>query len=120
MSERETSKQYLKLPEFCRFTGLSPSTVRRRVRDGSIPCFQPGGPDHVLLFEIDALKHAPSTPRTSPSDADSPKGEGDRLHGPDAGQPAAAQNHTNQRGPGSKWKRELDTLQICTPKSKTE
>lgn len=117
---KEFTRLYLKLPEFCRLTGLSASTVRRRVRDGSIPCFQPGGPDHVLLFKIDALKHASSSPRTSPSGADSPKVDGDRLHGPDAVQPVAAQSHTNQRGPGPKWKRELDAFQISTPKSTTE
>lgn len=117
---KEFTRLYVKLPEYCRLTGLSASTVRRRVRDGSIPYFQPGGPDHVLLFATDALMHASSTPRTSPSVAESPKAEGERLHGPDAGQPAAAQNHTNQRGPGPKWKRELDAFQICTPKSKTE
>ena len=110
----------MKLPEFCRLTGLSKSTVRRRVRDGSIRVEQLGGPKHILLFATDALKHASSTPRTTPSDAESPKAEGDRLHGPDAGQPAAAQNHTNPRGPGPKWKRELDAIQISTPKSTTE
>jgi len=117
---KEFTRLYLKLPEFCRLTGLSASTVRRRVSDGSIPVKQPGGPNHILLFATDALMHASSTPRTSPSVADSPKAEGDRLHGPDADQPSVDHNYTNQRGPGPKWKRELDALQFCTPKTLIE
>lgn len=49
---------FLSLSEFSRLTGLSPSTIRRRVRDGSIRALQPGGRRTRLLFTVSALDSA--------------------------------------------------------------
>ena len=116
----EITRRYLKLPEFCRLTGLSASTVRRRVREGSIPVEQPGGPKHLLLFGIDALEHAPKTSHASLTATDSQEADGDHRHGPVADQPSVDHSDSYQRGPGPKWKRELAAFQISTPKSTTE
>lgn len=113
------TRQYLKLPEFCRLTGLSKSTVRRRVRDGSIRVEQLGGPKHILLFSIDALAQASRPLHSSSRTADSSKDHLVRLQGADAVN-APANGDTNQGGPGPKWKRELAALQMHTPKSITE
>lgn len=50
------SETYLTLQEFSERTGLSLATVRRRIKDGSLPVWQPGGhrtairiPESVLL-----------------------------------------------------------------------
>ena len=52
----ELTRQFLSLSEFSKVTGLSPATIRRRVRDGSIQAYQPGGPGKKLLFPPDAME----------------------------------------------------------------
>ena len=116
----EIARRYLKLPEFCRLTGMSESTVRRRVRDGSIACYQPGGLNHLLLFDVTALTHASNACRAKPTVTDSATTEGDVLHDQDAGASATAPKHTDQRGPGPKWKRELAAFELCTRQSRNE
>jgi hypothetical protein len=41
--------------EFAALSGLSLSSVWRRIADGSLPCDQPGGPRHRRLIPIFAL-----------------------------------------------------------------
>ena len=62
---------YLTIPEFARHTTLSESTVRRRIREGTIPVHQPGGKRHRILIDRNALRYASS----SPTDADCPPAE---------------------------------------------
>ena len=45
-----TPTHYLSVEEFGAVTGLSVSTVRRRIRDGSLPVFQPGGKKSRILI----------------------------------------------------------------------
>jgi hypothetical protein len=66
------AKQFLKIREFSRISGLSVSTIRRRVRDGSIPAIQPGGAGKVILFARDALERQ-SSPPTSGENTPTPK-----------------------------------------------
>ncbi|MHB9050013.1 MAG: helix-turn-helix transcriptional regulator [Pirellulales bacterium] len=53
--DTENPRQYLSLREFQKATGLSESTIRRRVKDGSLLVHQPGGKRKKLLFPRDAL-----------------------------------------------------------------
>ena len=53
-----TSRQFLTLKEFLEYCHLSESTVRRRVREGSLPVVQIGGKGKKLLFPADALTRA--------------------------------------------------------------
>ncbi|QDT63562.1 helix-turn-helix domain-containing protein [Calycomorphotria hydatis] len=39
----ETGESYLSIKKFARLSGLSESTVRRRINDGTLPYSQPGG-----------------------------------------------------------------------------
>ena len=113
----EITKQYLALPKFCYLTGLSASTVRRRVRDGSISSLQPGGRKTKLLFAIDAIAggcHADST-ATNPS-----KPEGIPVDKAESFLPATPPTNSELHGRGPKWKRELAALQICTPRTEDE
>ena len=64
MDARDVSRTYLTLHEFASATGLSESTVRRRVRDGSLRFVQPGGPGTRILFRVDALERSPD-PRSA-------------------------------------------------------
>ena len=50
-----TSRQFRTLKEFLAYSHLSESTIRRRVRDGSLPAIQVGGKGKKLLFPADAL-----------------------------------------------------------------
>lgn len=59
MEAHEILRSYLTLREFSVTTGLSESTLRRRVRDGSLPFVQPGGPGTRILFRADALERKP-------------------------------------------------------------
>lgn len=57
-SQRTQSGQacrYLTFDEFERSVPLSVSTIRRRLKDGSIPYIQPGGRGHSVLIREDAL-----------------------------------------------------------------
>lgn len=48
-------RRFLTVDEVARVTGLSASTIRRRVRDGSITAVQPGGRRKRLLFDAESL-----------------------------------------------------------------
>ncbi len=45
----------LPVNEFARWSSLSISTIRRRIRDGSLPAWQPGGPGTRLLIPVTCL-----------------------------------------------------------------
>jgi hypothetical protein len=47
---------YVSPREFSHFSGLSLSTIRRRIRDGSLPVSQPGGSRTRVLIRRDALE----------------------------------------------------------------
>jgi hypothetical protein len=47
---------YLSLAEFSALSGLSVTTLRRRIKDGSLPYRQLGGRRHRLLIPRDALE----------------------------------------------------------------
>ena len=51
-------KQYLTIDELSMRSGLSVSTLRRRVREGNIEALQPGGPGTRLLFRPDVLERS--------------------------------------------------------------
>ena len=64
MSERNRL-EYLKLKDFVARSGLSESTVRRRVRDGSLTAVQVGGKGKKLLFPVDGLERIHARGETS-------------------------------------------------------
>ena len=49
-------RRFFSIAEFAELSGLSISTVRRRLRDGSLPIVQPGGPRTRVLVPADVLK----------------------------------------------------------------
>ena len=51
----EEQRKYIDIGELVARTGMSESTVRRRVRDGSLHAVQLGGKGKKLLFAVDAL-----------------------------------------------------------------
>jgi excisionase family DNA binding protein len=50
--------RFLTLQEFARLSRLSESTIRRRVRDSSLPAVQMGGRGKKLLIPADALEQS--------------------------------------------------------------
>jgi hypothetical protein len=71
--------RYVSLGQLSELSGLSASTLRRRIRDGSPQVFQPGGPGTRLLFRPDVLEiplrsqdRAGSITDTHPSLSDAP------------------------------------------------
>ena len=52
------SQAYLTIAQFCEQSGLSDSTVRRRVQDGSLPAIQLGGKGKKILLPATALSLA--------------------------------------------------------------
>lgn len=77
-------RRYLTYEELSALTGLSLSTLRRRVLDGTIPFFQPGGPRTRVVFPADVV---------------------DRLMEPAAPLPQPLPPKTQRRGPQPKWQR---------------
>jgi excisionase family DNA binding protein len=73
--------QFVDIPEFSKRTGLSDSTIRRRIRDGSLQSWQPGGPRTRLLLPL-AQMDAPSE-NLAPRPANpSARSQPERLSGP--------------------------------------
>ena len=60
---------YLKFKEFTLRSGLSESTIRRRVRDGSLPAIQVGGKGKKLLFAENALEQTSNRMPAATSDS---------------------------------------------------
>lgn len=82
---REGPPRFYSVPEFCAVTGLSAATVRRRIRDGSLPKWQPGGANTRVLIPAGALDLL--TPAIAQDE--------DRAHGRNDLAPA--------RGPRPRW-----------------
>lgn len=57
---------YITIEQFCNRTSLSESTVRRRIRDGHLSHWQPGGPKTLILIPIDCLPSFANAPLSSP------------------------------------------------------
>lgn len=49
-------RTHVSVEEFARLSGLSPKTIRRRLDDGSLPKFQPGGPRTRVTIPLAALQ----------------------------------------------------------------
>lgn len=77
-------KPFLTLKEFSQTTGLSQSTIRRRVKDGSIKVIQLGGKRCRILFPIQALEQA-SQPDLSKSKSLEPTPKSRPKSGPKPG-----------------------------------
>ncbi|MFP4105889.1 MAG: helix-turn-helix domain-containing protein [Phycisphaerae bacterium] len=56
VSKTEPVNSYMSPEEFAAHSGLSQATVRRRIRDGSLPHVQPGGKGCRILIPVNALE----------------------------------------------------------------
>lgn len=97
-------RRYVSIAEFVRLTGLSDSTIRRRIRDGSLSAVQLGGRGTEWLIPGDALEQLARPQRES---ACAVPGEScDRAkdaapHPPDPPTPT----RPARRGPKPTWQR---------------
>ena len=85
--------QFLTIKLLTQKSGLSVSTLRRRVKDGSLPTIQPGGRGKKMLLSptvLDAL----SATRGVPADAMT----GNELHGPETETTERISDHRSARG----------------------
>lgn len=58
---------FLSPEEFAAYTGLGLATVRRRIKAGHLPTYQPGGKGSRVLIPADALAAGnPNVPGTQP------------------------------------------------------
>jgi hypothetical protein len=96
--DRNMSANLLNFKEFVAYTHLSESTVRRRVRDGTLPAIQLGGKGKKLLFSADALIRS-----QHPSDSAKPNAPAEVVNPP---QSAGAQADV-PAGPRPRWARKL-------------
>lgn len=71
MSDALTT-EYLTPQEFARRSGLSLATVRRRIRDKSLPVLQSGGPRTAIRIPATALLASHQPPKSSAAPASSP------------------------------------------------
>jgi excisionase family DNA binding protein len=51
----ERTKRFVGVDEAATFLGLSVSTIRRRIADGTLPTLQPGGRRKKILVDIGSL-----------------------------------------------------------------
>lgn len=86
MSLLATDRDGLTIEEFARRTSLSVSTIRRRIKDGQLPFWQPGGPGTRLLLPANSLPFQPAAtlPATRPVESANPSTNraSSRLSGP--------------------------------------
>jgi hypothetical protein len=73
------ARSFVSVAEFCRKTGLSASTVRRRIAEGTLVVYQPGGPRSRVLIHISAIE-GPLTPPPTPPEP--PAAKTNQLPGP--------------------------------------
>lgn len=89
-------QQFVSIVEAANHLGLSTSTVRRRIRDGSFPSYQPGGPGTRVLMSLEAIYTALSASGGGNMDVPS--------------RPSiSSDDKTKLSGPPPKWKRERRT-----------
>jgi excisionase family DNA binding protein len=55
-ADQQTPRKCLTIEELSQWTGLSVSTIRRRVKDGTIPFLQPGGRRSRIVFPPDIVE----------------------------------------------------------------
>ena len=72
--------------------GLSESTVWRRINDGSLPSYQPGGPGTAMRLPIEALTTKTQQPAAGPQETTPPPMETPPL----------------RRGPRPRWENILE------------
>jgi len=84
MEDSSHQRTYFSISEFSEQTGLSESTVRRRIREQQIPACQPGGTKTRWLIPADCLNQ--SSIHTSAEfrrdDLSAPQTNNKRLPGP--------------------------------------
>jgi hypothetical protein len=68
-TDRDMNANLISLKEFLAYTHLSESTVRRRVRDGSLPAIQVGGKGKKMLFSVDAFVRSQDSSASAGLDA---------------------------------------------------
>jgi excisionase family DNA binding protein len=87
-------RQFCSVDEFARLTSLSTITVRRRLRDGSIPSVQPGGRGCRILIPVTALEQNRETGQllTNSGEASPPS-------------PTESQVPAKLSGPRPKWQK---------------
>jgi hypothetical protein len=56
------NQDYLSVTEFSAASTLSESTIRRRIKDGTFPFWQPGGPGTRVLLSASLLEKANGSP----------------------------------------------------------
>jgi hypothetical protein len=107
ISEVRQQSGWLSIAAFVQLSNLSDSTVRRRIRDGSIPSAQPGGAGTKLLIPADALASCVSAkPNTGTSASNDIGATPAPLTNPTQFQTTNAPDHVPARhGPQPKWQK---------------
>ena len=95
-ADRPPARTCLSYEELSVQTGLSLSTLRRRVKEGKLPCIQPGGRRTRIVFPVDVverlLQHASNSSETATV--------------PPAPKPARPAANPTHHGPRPKWLRD--------------
>jgi hypothetical protein len=92
---------YITFDEFVRRVPLSASTIRRRLKDGSIPYAQPGGRGHSVLIREDALD---ISGQVKPAGSLKQAGADQSMKIPEAALSIAVQTEqVKLSGPSPKW-----------------
>ena len=79
MSETK-EESYLSIKKFARLSGLSESTVRRRINDGTLPSSQPGGHGTAIRIPRNAFDLA--IPHSSEMSSEEDTAQAPKLRGP--------------------------------------
>jgi excisionase family DNA binding protein len=81
-SAERKMRAYLTYEELSQQTGISVSTLRRRVEEGAILFFQPGGPRTRIVFPLDVVERLINQKSAPPEASTEPCSSGPKRSGP--------------------------------------
>lgn len=92
----KTTRKYVTINELADLSGLSLSTLRRRIEDGTLPVIQPGGPRSRMLFDPNVFDQLLERPTTRSREFEPHESEGNKA--------SRAKNGHRISGPSPRWK----------------
>ncbi|MEW4529427.1 helix-turn-helix domain-containing protein [Maioricimonas sp. JC845] len=82
METSDNKTQFLTVKQFSQISGLSETTVRRRVKDQQIDAWQPGGAGTRLLISRKYLQGVCDLPLNPSADTPARRSQNDQIPGP--------------------------------------
>ncbi len=101
----DLTRQFLSIVEFQLATGYSDSTIRRKLKNGSLPMFQPGGKRTKILIPKSVLLPPTQTHPAGNAPVNIPFKDAFRP-------PISSSPPSKRRGPKPRWEQDLSQFPL--------